>query len=137
MSLNSAQTISNTKKGGIQMAKAKKKETSIGAYIFIAGIIIAIISGILINIMDPVIITSVLMILGMVVGFLNITDNEIKDYLLTAVCLVIVTALGAASIYNIKYIGPYLAEILHSIMVFTIPAAIVVALKAIVSIAKN
>ncbi|HRS42632.1 MAG TPA: hypothetical protein P5530_02025 [Candidatus Diapherotrites archaeon] len=114
-----------------------KKETKIGAYIFIAGIVIAIISGILMNFMDPVIITSVLMILGLIVGFLNVTEKEVKDYLLTAVCLVIVTALGGASIQNLMIIGPYLAGVLHSIMIFTIPTAIVVALKEIVSIAKN
>lgn len=119
---------------------AKKKETSIGAYVFIAGILLAIVSGIIMSFLDPTaitIITSLLIVLGMIVGFLNVTEKEIKDYLLTAVCLVIVTALGGALIQNLLYIGPYLAAILHSIMVFTIPAAIVVALKAIVSMAKN
>jgi hypothetical protein len=114
-----------------------KKQIKIGAYIFIAGIVIAIISGILMNVMSPVIITSLLILLGLIVGFLNVTDKEVKDYLLTAVCLVIVTSLGGTSIRSLMIIGPYLAGVLNAIMIFTIPATIVVALKEIISIAKN
>ena len=89
------------------------------------------------NVMSPVIITSLLILLGLIVGFLNVTDKEVKDYLLTAVCLVIVTSLGGTSIRSLMIIGPYLAGVLNAIMIFTIPATIVVALKEIISIAKN
>lgn len=117
--------------------KTSSKVKKFGAYAFLIGIIIALISGILMLFIEPVVITSLLILLGLIVGFLNVTDTEVKDYLITAVSLVIVTALGGTSIADLAIIGPILAQILHAIMIFTIPATIVVALKEILSLAKN
>jgi len=117
--------------------KTSNKLKKFGAIAFIVGVIIALIAGLLTNVISEVVTTSVLIVLGLIVGFLNITDHEVKDYLLTAVCLVIVSSLGGAILGYIMYIGPYLANILQAITTFVVPATIIVALKEIYAISKD
>jgi hypothetical protein len=117
--------------------KNSDKLKKFGAIAFIVGVVIALIAGLLAQLIGEVITTSILVLLGLVVGFLNVTDHEVKDYLLASVSLVIVTALGSAVLGGIMYIGPYLGSVLQAIMTFVIPATIIVALKEIYGLAKN
>ena len=107
----------------------------VGAWSFIIGVILAIIAGIFFG--ASAVVTSILIILGIIVGFLNITDRETSAYLLASVSLVIVTSLGGAVLGNVAVVGMYLESILGAILTFVIPAVIIVALKAIYSIANN
>lgn len=116
---------------------AKKNETKVGAIAFIICIVIALIAGLLVELIGQVWTTTLLILLGILVGFLNVTDKEVKDYLFTAVCLVLVTTIGSAAFNGIAYIGPYLANVLQAIMTFVIPATIIVALKEIYNLAKD
>ena len=75
--------------------------------------------------------------MGILVGFLNITGQEIERFLFSGLSLVIVTALGGNYLSNITYIGSILNNVFGAIMVFVIPAVIVVALKIIYSTARN
>lgn len=117
--------------------KTSKQIKKLGAYAFIAGIVIALIAGLLARIVGDVVTTSVLIVLGLIVGFINVTDHEVKDYLVTTVILVLVSTLGISVLQTVMYIGPYLASVLQGIVTFVIPATIVVALKEIFSLAKN
>jgi len=103
---------------------------------FILGVILALILGIFVP-TGSATLTSILILLGIIVGFLNITDKETKDYLLAAVTLVIITSLGGAVLGNIEIIGPYIVGVFSAIMTFVIPATIIVALKTIYSIAQS
>ncbi|MFA5746208.1 MAG: hypothetical protein WCX82_00250 [archaeon] len=118
----------------------KKTENNLkkfGAIAFIIGVVIALIAGLLSQMVGNTITTSVLVLLGLIVGFLNVTDTEVKDYLLTAVSLVIVTTFGTVAFSNVMYIGPYLISVLSAITTFVVPATIIVALKEIYNLAKN
>jgi len=117
--------------------KNNNKLKKFGAIAFIVGVVIALIAGLLTQIIGEAITTSVLIALGLVVGFLNVTEHEVKDYLLTALALVIVTSLGGSVLGGIMVVGPHLAGMLHAIMAFVVPATIIVALKEIYSLAKN
>ncbi|MEI8364309.1 MAG: hypothetical protein WCF78_02540 [archaeon] len=117
------------------MAKSKNAMEKVGAWSFIIGVILAIIAGIFFG--ASAVVTSILIILGIIVGFLNITDRETSAYLLASVSLVIVTSLGGAVLGNVAVVGMYLESILGAILTFVIPAVIIVALKAIYSIANN
>ncbi len=117
------------------MAKAKKGAEKVGAWAFIIGVILAILAGLFFG--AGAIVTSILIILGIIVGFLNITDKETGAYLLAAVSLVIVTSFGGSVLGHVAVIGMYLQSILGAIMTFVIPAVIIVALKAIYSLANN
>lgn len=117
------------------MAKSNNGMEKVGAWAFIIGVILAIIAGLFFG--ANTVVTSVLIVLGIIVGFLNITDKETNSYLLAAVSLVIVTSFGGAVLGNVAVIGMYLQGILSAIMTFVIPAVIIVALKAIYSIAND
>ena len=112
------------------------KNASIGSWAFILGVLIAIIAGLAAGSLD---ITTqgylgvVLVVLGLVVGLLNIGAKEVTDFLIAAIALV---AVGAANLGSIPMIGAYLASMVLFIAAFVAPAALVVALKAIYSIAR-
>lgn len=109
----------------------------LGEWVFILGVVIAIISGLAYQAMDITsaqYITVVLVILGLVVGFLNIKDKEINNFLIAVIAIV---AVGAANLQDIFIIGPYLAYMVLNIAAFVAPAALVVALKAVYNLASN
>ncbi len=110
----------------------------IGAWAFILGVILAIIIGLFGTGQAWVSTwTSILVLLGLIVGLLNVTAKETRDYLLSAVVLVIVAGFGVQQLGSVSVVGPYLAGILAAIMSFVIPATVVVALKEIYSTAST
>ena len=77
-----------------------------------------------------------LVVLGLIVGLLNVTERETTPFLVAAAALML-TGLSGDTLSNIPKIGSYLSGIVVQIAVFVTPAAIVVALKAIQSLAKE
>ena len=115
------------------------KSKRFGRWAFIIGILIAIIIGLFpsnlgANVQGRLI--SLLVALGLIVGFLNIAERERTPFLAAAIAL-LVTGTAAISLAIIPQIGQYLQDIVLNISVFVAPAAIVVALKAIFSLAKG
>jgi urease accessory protein UreF len=106
----------------------------IGTWSFIGGCLIALAAGIWD--LSPVII-SILIILGLIVGFLNVTGEETTAFLLATVSLVIVAAVGADVLGQVDVIGPTLERVLVTFITFVIPATIIVACKAIYSLAAD
>jgi len=123
------------------MAKETNLLAKLGSWAFIIGVGIALIAGIFTGSSNQgnAIVTSVLVILGLIVGFLNVTGRETTPFLLATVSLVIVTSsnLGGSAFAGIDGIGPYLRNVLSSITTFVIPATIIVALKAIYALAHD
>ena len=104
----------------------------IGFWAFILGLVIAVIAGVILPQNTAIII--VLIILGLVIGFLNITAKEFMLFLVATIALIVVgnvfaplTALG---------IGKILGSILGYVATLMAPAAIVAAIKALWSIGK-
>ena len=109
----------------------------IGYYAFIVGVVIALIAGLITDI--PVIgpyVPLILVVLGLVVGFLNVSDKETDKFLLAAIALVLVGAISA-DLGQIPFVGNYLGSIVSQIAVFVAPAALVVAIKAIWDMGKT
>jgi len=104
----------------------------IGSWSFIFGFVIAIISGLFT--LTPQVV-SVLIMLGVIVGLLNIKGREAMTFLLASTCLVIISSLGSPAFSGIPTVGDYLQRMLNNLVIFTIPAAMIVALRAIVTIA--
>jgi len=77
-----------------------------------------------------------LVVLGTIVGFLNVTAKETTEFLVAAIALI---AAGGAGLNVIVWgnIGIYLQSILSNITVFVAPAAVVVALKAVFELAER
>jgi len=114
----------------------------IGGYAFLLGVIIALIAGIAssqVAAYAPYI-ALVLVILGLIVGFLNIKDKQVTNFLVAAITLVVLgTTAGGLTAINIIVapLGTILAAIVVQIALFAMPAALVVALKDIYNIASG
>lgn len=110
-----------------------------GEWAFIVGVLIAVIIGLFSGNLTGDTkgwLVLLLVVLGLIVGFLNITESETTPFLVAAIALLI-TGTASESLRIIPTIGGYLAGIVAAIAVFVAPAAIVVALKAIQSLAKG
>ncbi len=123
--------------------KAQKKEPEhhkanfvqkVGSWSFIAGLIIAIIAG-----FWPIgaAVTSLLILLGLVVGILNVTGKEINSFLFAALVLVVMSSMGGQLLGAIQFVGPMLKSVFSAMLLFIIPAAVVVSLKAIWALAEE
>jgi len=115
------------------MAKDKTNVLSmIGFWAFIIGLVIALIAGIFMPANQMVII--VLIILGLIIGFLNITASEIMLFLVATIALIV--AGGAFNALTTLGIGAILSNILSYVAALMAPAAIVAAIKALWAVGK-
>jgi len=112
-------------------------EKKIGSYAFIVGVIIAIIAA-FIGAGYEYYITLLLLILGLIVGFMNITQKEAFNFLIATIALL---AANAATQWTLALdvsgvtLGTWITTILGNISIFVAPAAVIVALKAIYDMA--
>ena len=113
--------------------------SKIGQWAFIVGVAIAVVIGLFasnINESTQGWLILVLVVLGLIVGFLNVTERESTPFLVAAVALLL-TGTAGDTLAVIPTIGDYLSGIVKSIAVFVAPAAIIVALKSIKSLASD
>lgn len=108
----------------------------IAAIAFIAGYGIAVVAGIWWPDFGPLILTLVL--LGLVVGLLNITGREIIPYLIAAIALVVVGNFEAFTPLNDvkRGLGDQINQIVRMMAIFTAPAAVVQAIRAGMALAR-
>jgi len=124
----------------------KSKDNSIGAWAFLIGVILAIIIGISTTLISIPTLTKysaqiygVLIILGLIIGFLNVTGKDSQTFLLAGAVLVIVSKFGMESVVGSLIgigIGEAVASIFGALLVLFVPATIIVALKTVFSIAN-
>ena len=116
------------------MKKIGNMVQRVGSWAFIVGLIIAIIAG-----FWPLgaVMTTILIIMGLIVGFMNITGKETNSFLFATLVLVVMTSMGGQLLGNIQYVGGLLQNMFSAMMLFIIPAAVIVALKAIYALAEN
>ncbi len=123
----------------------RTRENLIAARVFVAGVIISIVFGILTGIFgnertNPIIL-SVLAILGLIVGFF-VAHKDVQTFLLASVSLVIVSYMGisgllvGAAVSGI-YVGKIIAYVLQALLALFVPATIVVAIKTVFSISAS
>ena len=108
-----------------------------GEWAFLIGFVLAVVFGLLPTDWKGKA-TLVLVILGLVVGFLNISERESTPFLVAAAALMI-TASAGPTLAKIPpvFLGTFLQNAVVNIGVFVAPAAIVVAIKTIHSLAKD
>ncbi len=110
----------------------------IGEWAFIIGVILAVLFGFVKADNWEGIVTLVLVIAGLIVGFLNVTEKETVPFLVAAVALM-ATSNADLRVINgiIPNVGTWLQNIVANIAVFVAPGAVVVAIKAIRALAKD
>lgn len=74
-----------------------------------------------------------LVILGGIMGLMNIQKKEIQGFLLATIALML---LGSAGLDKLPAIGKYMSPIITNIVTFAAPAAMIVALKEVYTSAK-
>ena len=116
------------------MVKQSNGAGSSGSLLFLVGAVVAVVVGLLSPGGLNTTLTSVLILLGIIVGFLYITTKETMAFLLATVSLVIVTSLGGAVLGTVPVVGTYLEGIMLGILTFVVPSAIIVALKSVYSL---
>ncbi len=109
---------------------------SLGAWAFLVGIIVAITIGAGVS-QATTTTVGVLAFLGILVGLLNVTDEETMPFLMAGTVLVIVAGMGGSTIKATLGVGNILSGILDAIMILFVPATIVVALKSVFKMAKD
>ena len=106
--------------------------STVGFWAFIVGLILAVVGGIVLP--QNFIIIIVLIILGLIVGFLNITAKEILLFLVATIALVVVGNVFAP--LTVLDIGKILGSMLSYVATLMAPAAIIAAIKALWSVGK-
>ena len=123
----------------------KSRENSIGAWAFLAGVILAIVIGLSTTLLPNALsqysvqIYAILVILGIIVGFFNIQSEESQTFLWAGAVLVIVSRFGMDSVTGSLLgigVGPTVSSIFAALLALFVPATIIVALKTVFSIAK-
>ena len=114
----------------------KKKQGSMGAWAFLIGVILAVIFAFVT--VAGVWLTWLLVLVGIIVGLLNIADVEVQPFLLAGVVLVIVSSFGGG-VFTGLAIGniPFFTNTLNNLLVLFVPATIIVALKSVFSLARR
>ena len=102
----------------------------IGKWAFIVGFVLSVVAGLLVA---EVWMYWVMLVLGLVVGFLNVTAEVSQSFLLSAIALM----LSATSVLAIPYIGEGVTSVVANLVAFIAPAVLVVALKSLFETAKD
>ena len=117
-----------TSGGGIQL----------GSIIFVLGLVFAVTFGLGIGKNYADILIGIIMLLGVLVGLLNVTSEEITSYMFSGLVLVLV------SYYGMSVLGERTASwltipkgILEGFLLLFIPAIVAVAMKTMFAFAKS
>jgi len=112
----------------------KEGQKSWGELAFLFGIGLAVALSFFPSTIDQTTPGLVLAILGLIVGFVNISYKETHGFLVAAIVLLLV---GSAGLDFLPVIGPWLGTTFINIGHFVAPAALVVALKSVVHLADR
>src|SRR3989344_5397160 len=120
----------------------KGSMSQLGSWAVLLGLVLAVLSALVaLDANLGNMITLLLVVIGVVVGLLNVTDKETVAFLVASIAFMVsvgglaplVIALGGAS----GFVGGFVAKMLSNIAVFVAPAAAIVAIKAIYDISKD
>lgn len=114
----------------VKMAR-KKGGNLIGSWAFLIGVILAVVLG-LFGSLTPAM-TTVLVIAGLIVGLLNIGDEETTPFLMAGTVLIIASSLGRDVVASIALAN----NVLQALLVLFVPATVIVALRHVFSLARH
>ena len=112
----------------------------LGEYAFLACIVIAVLAGLATGLAgyQSGAVNALLVVLGVVVGVLNISEKETTPFLVAAIALIAAATVGFEAIDSVvANAGSTLNAIFNYIATFVAPGAIIVAFKAIYALASK
>lgn len=113
------------------MAKAKFGDV-VGGWAFLIGVILAVVVGFFPSVGTTGMMTA-LVIVGLIVGLLNIGDHEVTQFLFSGLVLVLIGGTGMTMLANV----PYVSGILTALLAIFVPATIIVAVKNVLGLARR
>lgn len=117
------------------MAKMSRSHL-IGSWAFLVGVILAVLLGLGLTGQYQGTMLWVVFLIGIVVGLLNVTHDEVSAFLTSGTILVLVSFLGVQEgIFEI--VAPVISNILRAILTLFVPATIIVALRAVFVLARR
>jgi len=109
----------------------KSHKNFVGSWAFLIGVILAVVLGLIGGIGG--IWTIILVVLGLIVGLLNVADKETGPFLMSGAVLIIASALGKSGVSDIQI----LIDVLDALLILFIPATVIVAIKNVFNLARN
>ena len=105
----------------------------LGRWAFVVGVVIAVLLGFVTFTYSSV----VLVILGLIVGFMNVTEGEAQKFLVAVIALMVIGVAGlqAFSVWGSLY--SWIQTVLSSFTVFVGAAGVVVAFKVLFEMGKE
>jgi len=103
----------------------------VGSWAFLLGVVLAFVLGLLGEVSDVWIV--ILVIIGLIIGLLNISEKETTPFLVSGIILIIASALGRNVFYNVQV----LSHVLDALLIIFIPAIIIVAIRNVFNLAEN
>ena len=115
------------------------KTNLLGSWAFLIGVLLALLFGILIAFEVPGIslektaIAGTLVVLGLIIGALNVTGGESLPFLISGIALIVASVFGSGMMVQIPVVGSTLGALL---LIF-VPATILVSIKNVFSLAHK
>ena len=130
-----------------QPKKQNKIKRGIGAWTFLVGVILAVLLGLLsgldINTSEGLtaIWLWIIVIIGIVIGVLNISEEEVEPFLIANAVLIIASAFGLTLFTTPEGVivagTSILLKILQSLLALFVPATIIVAIKRVMELVRH
>ena len=111
---------------------AKKQSNVVGGWAFLVGVVLAVILGLTTESITQAL-AIVLVLIGIVIGLLNIADEETTPFLMAGAVLIIASSLGS----EVVGVVAAFSRVLDALLVLFVPAIIVVSLRHVLKISKN
>ena len=111
------------------MAKGDGK-AMLGRWAFLIGVVLAVIFGFF---SAGTWLSWVLVVLGLVVGLVNINDKEVGAFLTAGTVMVLMGYFGGQTLSSVLY----LSSVFTNILTLFVPATIVVAVKSVLALARS
>jgi uncharacterized membrane protein len=107
----------------------------IGKWAFLAGLVIVVLASFLTA--YGTVVALILFLLGLVVGFLNISEKDSNKFLVANITLLTGGIASMSALSMLGVLSTYLVRILANFVAFVSAAALVVAIKAIFETSKK
>ena len=109
----------------------------VGSWSFIIGALIAVILGAIASTAGTTWVIGLILVLGVIVGLLNISDREIVPFLVACVAFLVAAPVFGGAVASFGTTFGWLTRILIHMAIFVVPAAIIASFKAILALAGS
>lgn len=124
--------------------KNKMAGKNAGEYAYLLGLVVAVLAGLaaaanVLAASTAAWVDLLLVVLGVIVGLMNISEKESTTFLIAALALVVVGASGVFVSLDtaVRPLGALLDAIVQNFALFAAPAAVIVAVKSVHGMASK